>query len=181
MDEFLYGLTIIILIAVVIALKRKLRRTKRGSCSKTELRIGEGITFSHTSCVNPEAEKPRAKPNAIVWRNGHIGVVAGGIVWRNGHIGVTVGGEDEKIVLYADNAVADILRDEKIVLEQRQRAISEQVSENYRLLSKLREAQAKAEWQNVTTLVEEVRRESDFSQTIQSQLSAIKQSQSILK
>lgn len=51
-------MTIIILIAVVIALKRKLRRFKRGSCSKTELRIGEGITFSHTSCVNTEPENP---------------------------------------------------------------------------------------------------------------------------
>ena len=170
MNEFLFSLTIIILIAVVIALKRKLRRLKRGSCSKTEFHIGEGITFSHTSCVNPKPEEPRAKPpvtlysapqqpiNAICPTFNPLATQMDGVVWRNGHIGVIVG-------------------DETVFLKQRCRAMSEQ----YMLLLSLRTAQAKAELQNVTTLVEEVRRESDFSQTIQSQLSTIKQTQSILK
>lgn len=163
MNEFLYSLTIIILIAVVIALKRKLRRFKRGSCSKTELRIGEGITFSHSSWVNPEPEEPpvtlysapQQPINAICPTCNLLSTQMDG---RSCQIGGMVGSGID-------------------FLEERNLAMSEQLG----LLLSLRKAQAKAEWQNVTTLVEEVRRESDFSQTIQSQLSAIKQTQSILK
>lgn len=170
MNELSYSTIILILIVVIVVLTRKLRRFKRGTCSKTEFHIGEGITFSHTSCVNPEPEEPRAKPpvtlysipqqpiNAICPTCNPLLTQMDGVVWRNGHIGAIVG-------------------DETVLLKQRYRAMSEQ----YMLLLSLRTAQAKAEWQNVATLVEEVRRESDFSQTIQSQLSAIKQAQSILK
>lgn len=170
MNEFLYGLTIIILIVVIVVLTRKLRRFKRGSCSKTEFHIGEGITFSHTSCVNPEPVKPRVKPPVTLYSAPQQPINA--ICPTCNPLATQMDGRSCQI--------GDILRDEKIVLEQRYRAISEQVSENYRLLSRLREAREKAEW-NSLPQAEKVRRASEFLQNAQAQLYTIESTHLIPK
>lgn len=142
MDEFLCDLTIIILIVVIVALTRKLRRFKRGSCSKTELRIGEGITFSHSSCVNPEAEKPpetlysapRQPTNAICPTCNPLATQMDG---RSCQIGGIVGSDID-------------------FLEERNRA----TSERYRLLLELN--MLRAELQTPMTLEEKIQQAKDF-------------------